>query len=501
MRNQRRYFLLLSQNLPLTLGVFVVLWMATLAMAGGVFQGDGIKIGEVASDTAIIWTRLTATAEAKWDGAAFLPPQLPPGEDPNDGNFDGSTQIPTGLVLSDMAGALPGAAGEVRVTLVPEGKAEGKSSDWLPVDVTRDFTRQIPFTGLKPGTRYGVKVESRDASGAPGSVEKGTFHTAPARDTQGAVSFVVVTCGDFPRRDDSAKGHRIYESMLALKPDFFVHTGDIENFDKPEPWANSPQLARFKWNRIFALPLQRAFHREVASFFMYDDHDILRNDCWPGQTFGTLTFAEGVQIFHEQTPSGPLPYRTVRYGKDLQIWLVEGRVARSANTDPDGPAKTIWGEAQKEWFRKTVAASDATFKVVLTPTPIVGPDRGSKKDNLSNEGFRTEGDELRRFIGAQPGMIVVTGDRHWQYASIDPVSGTREFGCGPSSDVHAGGYSPRPGDEQTQKFFRLKGGFLSVVAEPKGEAEPVLRVRHHNVAGGVEHESLIEAPAVAAASR
>ena len=234
---------------------------------------------------------------------------------------------------------------------------------------------------------------------------------------------------------------------------------------------------------------------------MYDDHDILRNDCWPGQTFGTLTFAEGVQIFHEQTPSGPLPYRTVRYGKDLQIWLVEGRVARSANTDPDSPDKTIWGAAQKEWFRETVAASDATFKVVLTPTPIVGPDRGSKKDNLSNEGFRTEGDELRRFIGAQPGMIVVTGDRHWQYASIDPVSGTREFGCGPSSDVHAGGYSPRPGDEQVQKFFRLKGGFLSVVAEPNDDAGRVLRVRHHNTAGGVEHESLIEAPAVAGVAR
>jgi alkaline phosphatase D len=475
--------------------------MATSAMAGGVFQGDGIKIGEVTSETAIIWTRLTAAAEAKWDGAAFIPPQLPPSEDPNDGKFAGSTQIPAGLVLSDMAGALPGAAGEVRVTLVPEGETAGMSSDWLPVDVTRDFTRQIPFTGLEAATRYGVKVESRDASGVSGSVEEGTFHTAPARDTQGTVAFVVVTCGDFPRRDDPANGHRIYASMLELKPDFFVHTGDIEYFDKPEPWANSPQLARFKWNRIFALPLQRAFHREVASFFMYDDHDILRNDCWPGQTFGTLTFAEGVQIFHEQTPSGPLPYRTVRYGKDLQIWLVEGRVGRSANTDPDGPEKTIWGAAQKEWFRETVAASDATFKVVLTPTPIVGPDRGSKKDNLSNEGFRTEGDELRRFIGAQPGMIVVTGDRHWQYASIDPVSGTREFGCGPSSDMHAGGYSPRPGDEQVQKFFRLKGGFLSVVVEPHGDAAPVLRVRHHNTAGGVEHESVIEAPAGDAASR
>lgn len=477
------------------------LWLACLGvlvagevMAAGVFQGNGIKIGEVSADTAVVWTRLTVTPEANWSGAAFLEPELPPGEETEDGNFDWRLQLPAGRSLRDMAGALEAAVGEVRVTLVPEGGTESRSTDWLPVDPQRDCTRQVPFTGLLPGTAYRVTVESRDAAGVAGAVEEGSFRTALAPEARGPVSFVAVTCGDYPRRDDPANGHRIYQSMLALNPDFFVHTGDIEYFDKPDPWANSPQLARFKWNRIFALPLQRAFHRKVASYFEYDDHDILRNDCWPGQAFGTLTFDEGVRIFHEQTPSGPVPYRTFRHGRDLQIWLVEGRVARSANTDPDGPNKTIWGAAQKAWFRETVAASDATFKVVLTPTPIVGPDRGAKKDNLSNEAYRTEGDELRRFIGAQPGMIVITGDRHWQYASVDPVSGTREFSCGPSSDVHAGGYSPKPGDEEVQKFFRLHGGFLAVAVDLPAEGDPVLRVQHHAVSGEMVHETLIPAP-------
>ena len=473
---------------------FLAAFVASAVPAAEVFQGNGIKIGEVSADAAVVWTRLTATPEANWNGAAFLEPELPPGEEAEDGNFDWRLQLPAGRSLRDMAGALEAAVGDVRVTLVSAGGAESRSTDWLPVDAQRDGTRQIPFTGLLPGTAYDVTVESRNAAGAAGAVEKGSFHTAMAPEARGPVSFVAVTCGDYPRRDDPANGHRIYQSMLSLHPDFFVHTGDIEYFDKPEPWANSPQLARFKWNRIFALPWQRAFHRQVASYFQYDDHDILRNDCWPGQTFGTLTFAEGVRIFHEQTPSGPTPYRTFRHGRDLQIWLVEGRVARSANTDPDGPDKTIWGAAQKAWFRETVEASDATFKVVLTPTPIVGPDRGAKKDNLSNEAFRTEGDELRRFIGAQPGMIIVTGDRHWQYASVDPVSGTREFSCGPSSDVHAGGYSPKPGDEEVQKFFRLQGGFLSVAIDPAAEEGPVMRVRHHAVAGDTVHETLIPAP-------
>ncbi len=452
--------------------------------AAPVYQGNGIKIGEVTADSAIVWTRLTIAPEGNWSGAAFIEPVLPEGQKPGLGNFDWRVQLPKGRTVADMAGALPGAAGEVRVTLKSAADGAPLVKPWTPVRAQRDFTQQFEFAKLRAGTRYEVTVESRDPAGAAGATVRGAFRTAPAADAVAPVNFAVVTCGDYPRRDDPANGHKIYASMRRLAPDFMVHTGDVEYYDKADPWANSPVLARFKWNRIYALPFQREFHRETAAFFMYDDHDILRNDCWPGMTFGELTFDEGVKIFHEQTPSGPAPYRTVRYGRDLQIWIVEGRVARSANTDPDGPNKTIWGAAQKAWFYKTVAASDATFKVVLTPTPIVGPDRGTKNDNLANEGFKTEGNEIRKFVGAQPNMVVITGDRHWQYHSVDPKTGTREFGCGPSSDVHAGGYSPQPGDEAVQKFFRLKGGFITVLVERKAGA-PVMLVRHHDVDGSV----------------
>jgi alkaline phosphatase D len=303
-----------------------------------------------------------------------------------------------------------------------------------------------------------------------------------------------VTCGDYPRRDDPQNGHRIYASMLKHAPDFLVHAGDVEYFDKPDPIANAPELARFKFNRLFALPFQRAFHQRVAAYFLCDDHDTLRNDSWPGQTFGALTFAEGSRIFREQmpAPTGAL-YRTLRFGRDLQIWLVEGREFRSPNTMSDGPDKTIWGREQKDWFFRTVSASDATFKVLVSPTPILGPDRANKADNHANIGFRTEGDELRRFLGNRKDVVIMNGDRHWQYMSVDPKTGLREFGCGPSSDVHAGGYSPQPGDEHLQKFFRLKGGFLlTEVRRDNGRARMV--VRHHDVEGAVTHEAVIDGP-------
>ena len=52
--------------------------------------------------------------------------------------------------------------------------------------------------------------------------------------------------------------------MLELDPDFFVHTGDVEYYDKPQPWANNQILARFKWNRLYGLPYLSHFHRQVG---------------------------------------------------------------------------------------------------------------------------------------------------------------------------------------------------------------------------------------------
>lgn len=497
------------------------------ALSAAVFQGNGIKIGEVTADSAVIWTRLTAAPEANWSGAAFLEPTLdgnraavraatdvakesafssaaekaaakrPEAISPADlrrivETADWRTQLPAGRTLAEMHGALPGTAGEVRVVLTPASGGAGVDTGWAVVDGARDHTRQFRMTGITAGTAYRVRVDSRESGGRAGASVEGAFRTAPAAESPARVRFSVVTCGDYPRRDDPANGHQIYATMATMDLDFLVHTGDVEYYDKPDPWATSAELARFKWNRIFAVPFQRNFHNRTAAYFTNDDHDLLKNDCWPGQTYGALTWEQGLAIWSEQTPVSPLPYRTFRHGKDVQIWVIEGRRYRSANNDPDGPAKTILGAGQKEWLMRTIAASDATFRVLITPTPIVGPDRGNKNDNHANAGFTHEGDQIRRFLGAQRNLVVATGDRHWQYFSTDPATGTREFGCGPSSDVHAGGYNPRPGDEAVQKFFRLKGGFLTFTSE-RDNSSPRLAIRHHAVDGTVVHEAILAA--------
>ncbi|NIP95358.1 MAG: alkaline phosphatase, partial [Akkermansiaceae bacterium] len=46
--------------------------------------------------------------------------------------------------------------------------------------------------------------------------------------------------------------------------------------------------------------------------------------------------------------------------------------------------KTIWGAKQKQWLFRSFEESDATFRLLISPTPVVGPDRGGKNDNHAN---------------------------------------------------------------------------------------------------------------------
>jgi alkaline phosphatase D len=455
----------------ITLGAALSLLFAAFSLHAEVHMANGIKIGEVNSDTAIIWTRLSAHPERNTKGKTFNPTK----------NAKKQAPYPD---LSIMQDSVIGTEGKVKVTYWPTTeKSKMRSTKWKSVYSENDYTHQFQLKDLEPVTAYSLLIEGKNKDAD--CRLNGSFRTAPGKEQASDVRFVVTTCGDYPRRDDPKNGHKIYPQMLALDPDFFVHTGDIEYYDRPGPFAKNLELARFKWNRIYSMPYMRMFHNQVSSYFIKDDHDTVKDDAWPGQNYFDLTWEQGLATFREQVPMGEKTYRTVRWGKDLQIWLVEGRDFRSPNDMPDGPNKTIWGSEQKQWFFDTVNASDATFKVLLSPTPVVGPDRlKGKNDNHSNAAFATEGNEIRAFIAAQPNMYVVCGDRHWQYASIDPKTGLREFSCGPASNKHAGGYSEKFCSER-HRFLCVKGGFLSV------DVDSVLNkitFKHHRVDGSIRYQ-------------
>ena len=462
--------------------------------SGGPYQAAGIKIGEVTNNSAIVWTRLTRHPERVGFEAPM--PEVSY-SDPNTGeivkrrrgrpDLTPVVKFPEDSNIETIEGAVPGAPGQVRVLYKIDTAFEWLATGWEFVDPKRDYTRQFQLTGLKPYSKYQVRAESRERpAGKKGQAVEGGFRTAQRADQPQRVVFTVSTGQAYPDQDAAGGGYKIYPAMLRLDPDFFVHTGDIVYYDR---LAKTLPLARWHWARMYSLPTNVEFHRRVASYFIKDDHDTWMNDCWQGRKtsfMGDFTFEQGLKVFPEQVPMGERTWRTFRWGRDLQIWLVEGRDFRSPNTMVDGPGKTIWGKEQKQWFKHTVRESDAAFRILISPTPLVGPDRKNKHDNHSNVDFTHEGNELRQFISKQKNMYVICGDRHWQYISVDSKTGVREYSCGPASNEHAGGWS---NDQRLpeHRYLNVIGGFLAVTIDRQG-GKPELTFRFHGVDGNVLKE-------------
>ena len=455
----------------------------------GPFLANATRNGWADQHSIVIWTRTTRNSEMLTDGKQFVDiDQKLAGQLAKQTDADKllSVQLPEGTTLDEMFGACPGAAGRVRLTYFPiKQRHAAKQTRWITTSAESDFTAQWKIEGLKPNTEYGTVVEAQTLEGQASAVVRGAFRTAPPEENPQNLLFCITTCHDFIRRDDGLQGHQIYPAMNKFKPDFIVHEGDIEYYDKPAPWALTKSLMRFKWGRIFSLPSNRDFYNRTTSYFIKDDHDTLANDSWPGQSYGAVTFEEGVKLFNEeQFPTKNERYKTIRWGRDLQIWILEGRDYRSRNDMPDGPEKSILGKKQKAWLFKTLEESDAKFKLICSPTPIVGPDRANKKDNPANDIFAYEGNQLRTKLSATPGAIVFCGDRHWQYASVDEQTNLWEFGCGPGSEKHQFGW--KPGDERpVHRFLRVDGGFLSGELKYSGDKDETstLTICHRSVTG------------------
>ena len=435
---------------------------------------SGFKVMEVTEKSAILWTRTYAQAKPN-----------PIRHQREDKVFRHPIDFNEQMSRNDLDGGVPGIPGFV-LFRITNGKSV-KESDWIPTNEETGFIAAWAFKKLKPATAYEVKVFAKNITDGIIRTFTGSFVTAPKPSKSTPISLTTSTCQYFWSYDDPDEGFKTYLSMAKMKPDFFVQTGDYVYYDKPGPLAKDLNTARHKWHAMDSWPSLRSFHRNTPMYMIKDDHDLLKDDVSdPNSSYGSLSYQDGLKVWYENVRLHDKPYRTVRWGKDLQIWLVEGREYRSLNQMEDGPEKTIWGAEQKEWFEQTLQKSKATFKIVFSATPIVGPDRKNKADNHSNETFRNEGEWLRKLLSGLDNLFVITGDRHWQYYSIDGATGVHEFGSGPVSDAHAQGWNPEDKRPQHQ-FLRVKGGFLGIKVFRDGK-EPRIEFTHYDVDGGITNQ-------------
>ncbi|MCK5702156.1 MAG: alkaline phosphatase D family protein [Cyclobacteriaceae bacterium] len=410
-------------------------------------------------------------------------------------------------------------------------------SDFIEALPENDFIIKKKIEGLKSGTRYFYLLRYGKDSNSLFKSEIGSFKTLPGPDSDTKTSFVIVTgmnyyhfhFGQYDSTraytgNDKDLGYPALQAIKDLSPDYFIGTGDNVYFDHPNKETfdnainagNNPNPGRYggvevkneegmrrKYHEQFVQPRFRELLKNVGTYWEKDDHDYRFNDSDPFQEF-PISHNLGINIFREQLPVvspddvNAKTYRTHRMSRDLQIWMLEGRDYRSPNQMDDGPNKTLLGTDQLDWLKETLMGSDASFKLIISPTPMVGPDDAYKRDNhVNHEGFRYEGEALFKWLVEygflDNNLYIICGDRHWQYHAMHP-SGFEEFSTGALVDNNS-----RPGrlagDPKStdpkgliKQFYiqgdeeSASGGFLSVTVK-REKSIPIAFFRFYDEKG------------------
>lgn len=423
-----------------------------------IYLGMGGRAGEVTATTAIIQARLTLTDH------------------------------------QDSEKLIPGIEGQARIIYgMTPGLESAHTSGWFEAVEDKDYSVQVPISDLKSASRYHYRVEMR--SGEEGEVftsKTHSFKTAPAVSDDAPVHFQVTSCQTF----DNGPAYLV---MRDQNPDFLVSTGDNVYYDKHRfSWmARTPKEAYNAYQRMYGNPALIRYFDDTGCYFMKDDHDYRFNDAdaaqvgyWVSEKWydptrakitatrknrwydeAWLTHEEGIEVVRNVFPASAKNYRTFRWGKGVQIWMLEGRDYRTANDMKDGPEKSIWGAEQKAWLKSTLVASDAKFRIIISPTPMVGPDKPGKSDNhVNKKGFYHEGQDFLNFLIDQDmtdNTFILCGDRHWQYHSTYKGK-VHEF-CssvpGPDNLLKP---TTRDTDHVVRDYLAEKAGYLTVRYQPGG---------------------------------
>jgi alkaline phosphatase D len=391
-----------------------------------------------------------------------------------------------------------------------------------------DFTGRLLLTDLPPGQRIFYRVLFQDLSdlrtwSAPVSGCLVTPATAPASQRDLTLVWSADTVGQGWGINSDWGGLRLYETMSRAHPDLFVHCGDTIYADQvvvPEVklddgtiWRNVVRPAKSKpaqslddFRGCYQYNLldehMRRFNAEVSQVVIWDDHEVHDNwyparDLSKEETYQeksmALLAARGRQAFFEYNPlplQGDDPervYRTVPFGLLLELFALDMRSYRGSNstnrqTELDSDSALL-GASQVLWLKTRLAASRATWKVIVSDLPIglVVRDLPSNFEAVANNdpgpplGRELEIAALLRFIRDRRlrNIVWITADVHYcaahhyhpsraKFTEFDPFW---EFVAGP---LNAGTFGPNDLDPT----FGPEVKFNGVAKGMKGNRPP-----------------------------
>lgn len=277
-----------------------------------------------------------------------------------------------------------------------------------------DFTARIDLADLPEDEEVCVRVKFQGLDSAKLESEPvtGRFRTAPGRKRR---DVTLVWGGDTAGQgwgiNPDFGGMKIYESMRRAGPDFFIHSGDNIYADGPilpqvalpdgRIWRNltteakskvAESLAEYRGNYLYNLLDEnlRRFNAEVPQIWQWDDHEVVNNWSDSKDLSGDpryteknvpLLAARAGRAFLEYSPmrwhsqeESERVYRHIPYGRDLDVFVIDMRSYRGPNTynrqAEAGPDTAFLGREQLEWLKQGLRNSRATWKIIAADMPI-----------------------------------------------------------------------------------------------------------------------------------
>jgi alkaline phosphatase D len=325
---------------------------------------------------------------------------------------------PRGIIHGPMLGALHDqgvqiwirTAGprDVRLQLIRQGAAANE-----PIRKTKktgadsDYTAVFVIDRLVPDSEYCYQFDVKigeDWEVGP----KGTFRTLtpPGKPRKFSIAFGG-GAGYVPQNE------RMWTTIEKFDPAALLLLGDNVYIDMPK----SREMQRFCYYRRHARPEFRRLIKDRPVFTIWDDHDFGTNDCLGGAEIDNPPWKPEVWEVYRQNWVNPAYgggkdrpgcWYEFQLG-DVQFFMLDGRYYR---TNPRQKPATMLGPDQKAWLKDRLKASQATFKVLVSPVPW---DFRTKGDSLDTwNGFREERAELFSFLTENKieGVFLMSADRH-----------------------------------------------------------------------------------------
>ena len=343
-----------------------------------------------------------------------------------------------------------------------------------------DFTGKIVLAELAPDTGYTYRAWCGD--GLTRAVTAG-FKTAPDPALPHAVRFA--WGGDVGGQNvcrDRRRGYPIFSRIAALPLDFFIGLGDMIYADNaclplgrygnaqivgPLPATDlSGYWAHWQYNRADAS--SQHLLAAVPYYAVWDDHEIRddagphNDDSWlaPGGHLLPIALQAFLDYQPLVAPSGDPTriYRSARWGKHVELFLLDTRQYRDGLEARDSAAKptSMLGAEQLAWLEHALARSDATWKVIIASVPLSIPTGSAARDGFADGGGENgyEREAARIFD-----TLRTTGIRNSFWIT---------------TDVHfATGFAYRPfADDPSWASYEFISGPLNAGLFPKPDLDP-----------------------------